>query len=283
MNKFETTFTAYNGVAIPPIAFGTWKIPPGRAAIAAVKEALKAGYTHIDTAPAYQNEESVGTAVIEAGADREKLFITSKLHNRDHGYETALAGFQKTLDLLRTDYLDMYLIHWPVPHPHKDDWQEVLPQCWRAMEEEYNKGRIKAIGVCNCLPHHLEVILKSCTVKPMVNQIEVHPGFMQKEAVRFCKDNGILLEGWGPLANGKVFQSAGLKAIAEGAGRTVAQVCERWLLQHDILPLPKSVTPERIRENLDVFDFELSDADMAAIDGLTDVGNSGMNPDNISW
>jgi diketogulonate reductase-like aldo/keto reductase len=283
MKDFEKTFTVLNGVPIPPVGFGTWKIQPGKAAIAAVKEAFKAGYTHIDTATAYQNEESVGTAIREAEVNRKKLFITSKLQNRDHGYETALKAFQKTLDLLRVDYLDMYLIHWPIPGPRKDDWKEVLPQCWRALEEEYEKGRIKVIGVCNSLPHHVELILKTCKIKPMVNQLELHPGFMQHEAVKFSKDNGILVEAWSPLSNGKVFSSAGLADIAKRTGHSIAQICGRWLLQHEILPLPKSTNPERMRENLDVFGFELSDEDMAAIDALTDVGNSGWNPDNIAW
>jgi diketogulonate reductase-like aldo/keto reductase len=283
MKDYQTVFTTHTGVVIPPIAFGTWKIPAGRIAIQSVKEALKAGYRHIDTAPAYGNEESVGTAIRELGFDRTKLFLTSKLHNRDHGYETALMGFQKTFDLMRVDYLDMCLIHWPIPNVHKADWQQVLPQCWRAMEDAYEKGIIKVIGVCNFLPHHFKPIFESCKIKPMVNQIELHPGFMQVEAVQFSRKNGIVIEGWSPFANGKVFESAVLEEVAERYQRTMGQICGRWLLQHEILPLPKSITPERIHQNLKIFDFEIAPADMGLIDKMTDVGNSGMNPDNISW
>ena len=281
MNKATDTFVLKNGVEIPCLGFGTWKIPDGEEVIKAVHTAIEMGYRHIDTARAYRNEAGVGEAIRTCGVPRDQIFVTSKLHNSKHGYELAKECFETALESMGLDYLDMYLIHWPVPKPHQDDWREVLPQNWRLMEEMYEAGKIRAIGVCNCLPHHLEVIMEHAKIMPMVDQIEFHPGYIQEETVEFCRKNGILVEAWSPLANGKVFESEVVKVIAEKYNRSISQLCLRWVLQKGNLPLCKSMTPERIKENMNIFDFEISNEDVAALDAAADVQDSGMYPDSI--
>lgn len=281
MKTAADTYVLSNGVKIPCLGFGTWKIPDGEDVVKTVHTAIEMGYRHVDTARAYRNEAGVGEAIRTCGIPREELFVASKLHNTMHGYELAKGGFETALATMGLDYLDMYLIHWPVPKPHQEDWREMLPQNWRMMEEMYEAGKIRAIGVCNCLPHHLEVIMEHARIMPMVNQIEFHPGYVQAETVEFCRKHNILVEAWSPLANGKVFESEIVKAIAEKYHRTVSQICLRWVLQKGNLPLCKSMTPERIRENMNVFDFEISPEDMAALDAAGDVQDSGMYPDSI--
>lgn len=281
MNCIQDTYTLSNGVKIPCLGYGTWKIPDGEETVTAVAKAIELGYRHVDTARAYRNEAGVGRAVRECGLPRDQIFVTSKLHNSMHGYELAVEGFETCLKTMGLDYLDMYLIHWPVPKPHQEDWRQTLPQNWRMMEEMYRAGKIRAIGVCNCLPHHLEVIMEQAEIKPMVNQIELHPGYAQQETVDFCRRNGILVEGWGPMANGKALESAVVKGMAEKYGRSISQICLRWVLQKGFLPLSKTTTPSRMEENQRIFDFELSAQDMAALDAAPDVEDSGMYPDSI--
>jgi diketogulonate reductase-like aldo/keto reductase len=282
MKKMSDFYTLKNGVQIPCIGYGTWQTPSGEVALASVKSALDAGYRHIDTAAIYRNEDSVGEAIKASGIDRKDIFVTSKVWNKCRGYDMVMSAFDKTMTKLGLDYLDLYLIHWPAVAKHYDNWNEVNLDTWRGLTALYKEGRIKAIGVSNFLPHHLEALMQT-EVAPMVDQIEFHPGFMQKETVELCQKNGIVVEAWSPLGTGKMLTNETLMAIAAKYGKSVAQICIRWCLQHGVLPLPKSVTPSRIAENADVFDFTISDEDMAAIDAMEYFGGSGFDPDNVDF
>ncbi len=278
----SSNYTLSNGYEIPCVGFGTWQTPDGETAVASVKKAIEAGYRHIDTAAVYGNEESVGKAIRESGVAREDLFITSKVWNTERGYESTLKAFDVTMEKLGLDYLDLYLIHWPASSSQFDNWVELNKETWRAMVELYQAGRIRAIGVSNFLVHHLEPLMDA-EVKPMVNQIEFHPGQMQEETVRFCKENGILIEAWSPLGTGRMLTNETLMAIAKEYDKSVAQLCVRWCLQNEVLPLPKSVTPSRIEENLDVFDFTIKDEDMETINAMEYFGGSGSHPDEVKF
>lgn len=281
--NLQDTYTLANDVQIPCIGFGTWQTPDGETAINSVKAALKAGYRHIDTAACYGNEASVGQAIKESGVPREEIFVTSKVWNTERGYEKTLAAFETTMAKLDLDYVDLYLIHWPAAANQFENWKEINAQTWRALEELYIKGKVKAIGVSNFLPHHLEALLEGVKVVPMVNQIEYHPGFMQAESVAFCKAHNILVEVWSPLGTGNVLNNETLIMMAQKYSKTVAQICIRWVLQHGLLPLPKSITESRIIENTEVFDFELKEEDMAIIDAIPFCGGAGINPDAINF
>ena len=283
MKNLSDTFTLSNGVKIPCVGFGTWRTPDGEVAVSSVKEALKVGYRHIDTAAAYKNEGSVGKAIKESEVPREEIFVTSKLANPDHGYETTLRAFDKTMEELDLEYLDLYLIHWPVPIGHREDWKEDILATWRAFEELYKEGRIKAIGVSNFKIHHLQHIIDNCEIKPMVNQIEFHPSCLREDIVNFCRENNILVEAWSPLASGEVFKVEELKPIAEKYNKNVAQLVIRWVLQKEVLPLPKSVHSDRIKSNGEIFDFEISYEDMHLIDKITSCKGSGSDPDFINF
>ena len=278
----SSNYTLSNGYEIPCVGFGTWQTPDGETAVASVKKAIEAGYRHIDTAAVYGNEESVGKAIRESGVAREDLFITSKVWNTERGYESTLKAFDVTMEKLGLDYLDLYLIHWPASSSQFDNWVELNKETWRAMVKLYQAGRIRAIGVSNFLVHHLEPLMDA-EVKPMVNQIEFHPGQMQEETVRFCKENGILIEAWSPLGTGRMLTNETLMAIAKEYDKSVAQLCVRWCLQNEVLPLPKSVTPSRIEENLDVFDFTIKDEDMETINAMEYFGGSGSHPDEVKF
>ncbi|MBS5926015.1 MAG: aldo/keto reductase [Clostridium sp.] len=283
MNNLKDTYTLSNGVNIPCVGFGTWQTPNGETAINSVLEAIKCGYRHIDTAACYGNEESVGKAIKLSGINREELFVTSKLWNTDQGYESTLKAFDKTIKDLGLDYLDLYLIHWPVVKGHKEDWEESICETWKAFEKLYSEGKIRAIGVSNFKPHHLKVIFKNCNIKPMVNQIELHPSHNQDETVKFCRNNNILVEAWGPLSTGRIFKVKEMQDIADKYNKSIAQITLRWHIQNEILPLPKSVTPSRIKENSMIFDFELLKEDMDLIQNLKGCEGSGVDPDNINF
>lgn len=283
MNNLKDTYTLSNGVNIPCVGFGTWQTPNGETAINSVLEAIKCGYRHIDTAACYGNEESVGKAIKLSRINREELFVTSKLWNTDQGYESTLKAFDKTIKDLGLDYLDLYLIHWPVVKEHKEDWKEAICETWKAFEKLYSDGKIRAIGVSNFKPHHLKVIFENCNIKPMVNQIELHPSHNQDETVKFCRNNNILVEAWGPLSTGRIFKVKEMQDIANKYNKSIAQITLRWHIQNEILPLPKSVTPSRIKENSMIFDFELLKEDMELIQNLKGCEGSGVNPDNINF
>lgn len=282
MKSLHDTFKLNNGYEIPCVGFGTWQTPDGETAVMAVSEAIKAGYRHIDTAACYENEVGVGQGIKASGIEREKLFVTSKVWNTERGYEKTMAAFEKTLSDLGLDYLDLYLIHWPASSSQFENWEEINLDTWRAMTELYQAGRIKAIGVSNFLPHHLDALMKT-EVPPMVNQIEYHPGFTQAETVEYCREHHIAVEAWSPLGTGRMLNNETLKSIAETYGKSAAQLCIRWCLQNGILPLPKSVTPSRIAENTEIFDFEIAAEDMAVIDTMDYCGGSGLHPDKVDF
>ncbi|WP_432763371.1 aldo/keto reductase [Enterococcus gallinarum] len=277
------SYTLSNNVSIPELGFGTWQTPNGDVAVSAVKKALEVGYRHIDTAQGYKNEDSVGQAIKESGIPREEIFLTTKLWNENHSYDLVLSSFEESLKKLQTDYIDLFLIHWPNPVKFRDNWQSANAETWRAMEELYQAGKIKAIGVSNFLPHHFEELKKKATIFPMVNQIFLAPGELQKEVVSYCQEHNVLLEAYSPLGTGKIFDVPEMQELSDKYGKTIAQIAIRWSLQHGFLPLPKSVTPSRIEENLAVFDFELSDEDMQRIDQLDGVVGKATNPDTTGF
>ena len=277
------SYTLSNNVSIPELGFGTWQTPNGDVAVSAVKKALEVGYRHIDTAQGYKNEDSVGQAIKESGIPREEIFLTTKLWNENHSYDLVLSSFEESLKKLQTDYIDLFLIHWPNPVKFRDNWQSANAETWRAMEELYQAGKIKAIGVSNFLPHHFEELKKTATIFPMVNQIFLAPGELQKEVVSYCQEHNVLLEAYSPLGTGKIFDVPEMQELSDKYGKTISQIAIRWSLQHGFLPLPKSVTPSRIEENLAVFDFELSDEDMQRIDQLDGVVGKATNPDTTGF
>lgn len=282
MNSLNDCYTLSNGVKIPCIGFGTWKAADGEVAASSVKAAIESGYRHIDTAAGYDNEASVGKGIKESGISREEIFVTSKVKNSERGYKTTLDAFDKTMTDLGLDYLDLYLIHWPASFSRFEDWEQINLDTWRAMTELHKAGKIRSIGVSNFMPHHLKALMET-EVAPMVNQIEFHPGQMQPETVDFCKKNNILVEAWSPLGSGRMLENPTLTEIAAKYGKSVAQLCVRWCLQNGTLPLPKSVTPSRIKENSEIFDFTLDDEDMRRINSMEYCGGSGHHPDKVNF
>ncbi len=283
MNSLTDTYVLNNGVKIPCIGFGTWQTPDGDVAHESVKAALEYGYRHIDTAAMYGNEPSVGRAVKESGIKREEIFLTSKLGNSQHGYEETKEAFLKTLDNLGTDYLDLYLIHWPNPIKSRDSWQSANAGSWKAMEEFYEQGKIRALGISNFLSHHIDALLTTARIKPAVNQIRLCPGLTQDELAAYCKKLDILLEAYSPLGTGKIFQVKEMQELAVKYGKSIAQIGIRWSLQMGYLPLPKSVTPSRIKENAEIFDFSLTEEDVTFIAGLTECCGGVNDPDRTNF
>lgn len=281
MNSLTDTYKLLNGVEIPIIGFGTWQnIDQAESATAM---AIKAGYRHIDTAAVYENEEPVAKAIHESGVPREELFITTKLYNTERGYDTTMAAFEKSMSRLKLDYLDLYLVHWPANPAVGENWAEVNRETWRAFEELYDAGRIRAIGLSNFSVPYLTELMKTVRIAPMVNQIEFHPGYMQWDTVQKSQDLGIVVEAWSPLGNGRVLSDPALVEMAARYEVSVAQLCIRWCLQHGTLPLPKSVSVERIAQNADVFGFEISADDMSVIDAMPETGFSGLHPDRVTF
>lgn len=276
------SYVLSNGVKIPCLGFGTWQSPPDEAA-SSVRHALLSGYRHIDTAAQYGNEPDVGRGIRESGVPREDIFLTTKLWNSERGYETTLSAFEASLKNLGVDYIDLYLIHWPAAPHQFSNWKELNSETWRAFEKLYQEGLIRAIGVSNFMPQHLTPLLETCKIIPMVNQIEIHPGMLQSETVRMSEELGMLIEAWSPLGTGRMLKNETLMQIAAKYGISTAQLCLRWVMQHGYLPLAKSVTPSRIEENMKIFDFELSDEDMAFIDAMPYFGGSGFDPDKVDF
>ena len=282
MNSLTDCYKLSNGTEIPCIGFGTWQAD-GETAVSSVLSALEAGYRHIDTAQMYDNEESVGLAVKKSGIAREEIFLTSKINNGEHGYDKTMVSFEESLRKLGTDYLDLCLIHWPNPAAFRDCWQEANAGTWKAFEELYAANRVKAVGISNFRQHHIEELMKTAKTAPMVNQIRLCPGDTQEELVEYCRSAGMLLEAYSPLGLGKIFEVPEMIAMAEKYNKSIAQICIRWSLQRGYLPLPKSVTPSRIKENGQVFDFELASEDVQIIAGLEGCVGYAMDPDTVKF
>ena len=267
-----------NGRTIPQFGFGVFQIPPADTA-EAVSRALAAGYRHIDTAEMYGNEAGVGAAIAESGLDRAEVFVTSKLNNGFHRPDDARRAFAGSLDALGFGYLDLFLIHWPLPTRYGGDYVST----WQALEEFYRDGRARSIGVSNFQPHHLRRLHNECEITPAVNQIEIHPYLTQDDVRAFCAEHQIAVEAWSPLAQGLVLDDPTIIEIAKRAGKTPAQVVLRWHVERGDIVFPKSVTPARIRENIDIFDFELSGEDVEAISALNKNHRTGPDPDKFDW
>lgn len=277
MNSTFDCYTLYNGVQVPCIAFGTWKMPDEVAA-ASVQCAIENGYRHIDTAGAYQNEVGVGEGIRKSGIARDEIFLVSKLPNADHGYEKTVAACEQSLQKLGVDYLDAYLIHWPVLVENQDHVEEDLCDTWRAFERLYQDGKLRALGTSNFLEEHIDLLKANFKDYPMINQVQLHPQNPQDEMVAFCKENRILPEAWSPLIQGQAFQRELLVETAAKYGVSVAQLCIRWIFQKGVVPVPKSTTPERIKNNADIFGFTISDEDMENIATLRKYGMIGDPP-----
>ncbi|RCX17032.1 diketogulonate reductase-like aldo/keto reductase [Fontibacillus phaseoli] len=277
--NLQETVKLNNGVNMPWFGLGVYKAQEGEEVIQAVKSAIRTGYRSIDTAAAYNNEEGVGQAVREAmeenGLTRDQLFITSKVWNSNQGYETTLQAFETSLSKLNLDYIDLFLVHWPVKGKYKDTY--------RALEKVYKEGKVRAIGVSNFQIHHLEDLLADAEVVPAVNQVELHPQLTQKELLKYATEKGIFLEAWSPLGQGNLLTNDILVSIGKKYGKSAAQVILRWDLQVGVITIPKSVNEGRIIENADIFDFELSTEDIAAIDGLNLNKRFGSDPDNFNF
>lgn len=266
-----------DGNRIPSIGFGTYKSNEEEG-IKSIVTALELGYRLIDTAEIYGNEEAVGKAIKASGVVRTDIFVTTKLWRDNLGYEQTILALKESLRKLDMEYVDLYLIHWPANAVNYKNWQETNAETWRAMEDLQADGKIKSIGVSNFWPEHLEALFKTAKVRPAVNQIEFHPGYWQPEVTQFCKKQGIAVESWSPLARGKVFNNEVLIRISKNHQKSVSQICLRWIVQHGVIIIPKSSSPERIAENRDILDFKLSKEEMHEINELPQLGFSGELP-----
>lgn len=280
MKAFYDTYQLSNGIQIPCMGFGTYNAKGGDN-LAIIKTAIEAGYRYFDTASLYETERVLGQVIRESGIPREEFFIVSKAWIDERGYDEVKAAFARTLDRLQMDYLDLYLIHWPRGAEGDTDWKEIDVQTWRAMEELQEAGRIRGLGLSNFLPHHIENILKNCRIKPVVDQLELHPGYTQEAAVRYCQEHDIRVQAWSPLDRGKsiLMDQPLLTEYAEKYGKSVPQICLRFLVQKGIIPLVKASAMERMKQNQDIFDFEISAEDMSMIDNMPQNTWLGEHPD----
>ncbi|MGX7108549.1 aldo/keto reductase [Facklamia miroungae] len=273
-----------NGIKIPKIGFGTWKLEEGDQAYQSVLKALEVGYRHIDTAQVYGNEVSVGKAIKDSKVPRDEIFLTTKIWNDKHSYSLAKESVEESLTKLQVDYLDLLLIHWPNPIDLRKDkaWMEANREVWQLMEELYQAGKVKAIGVSNFMINHLEALLPHVKIKPMVNQILLAPGTTQPDLVNFCRQHDILLEAYSPLGSGSLFEQDAGQEMAAKYQKSLAQVALRWSLDKGFLPLPKSKTPANITANLEIFDFTLEPEDIDQLDHLPGVKTQN-NPDEVDF
>lgn len=271
------TIQLNNGVTIPAIGYGTYKTAENDVSI--ILSAIECGYRLLDTASIYKTEQQTGAAIRQSGIPREEITVISKVWRNDLGYHKTKEAFAKSLKQTGLNYLDLYLIHWPANARNFDNWQKTNAETWRAMEELLEEGKIKSIGVSNFWPEHLEALLDSAKIKPAVNQIEFHPGYWQPETTQYCKEKGIVLQAWSPLARGRIFGNEILIEIANRHQKTVSQIVLRWIVQQGVIPIPKAASKERMNENFDIFDFALSDEEMELINNLPETGFSGERPD----
>lgn len=275
MNKI---YTLNNGIQMPAVGFGTYKAADGKSADI-IKKAIESGYRYFDTASFYGTETYLAEAIRQSGLPRKDFFIASKLWKTEMGYENARDAFRRTLENLETDYLDLYLIHWPLPEPGYENWKELDRETWRALEELYAEGKIRAIGLSNFLPHHIENILAGCTVRPAVDQIEYHPGYSQEAAVQYCREKGILVQAWSPIGRSRVLEDPLVCELAAKYRVSPAQICLKFAVQRGIIPLPKSSSPERMKQNMDLFSFEMDQEDIWRLATMPQSGWSGEHPD----
>lgn len=275
ITDLQGTVTLSNKVEMPYYGLGVYQSEEGEEVMNAVKWAIEAGYRHVDTAALYRNEKGVGQAIRESGIDRKEIFVTSKVWNSDQGYDQTLKAFETSLNKLGFDYLDLYLVHWPVKGKYKDTW--------KALEKMYQDGKVRAIGVSNFMQHQLEDLMQDAEIMPMVNQVEFHPRLVQQDLVDFCLQNNIRHEAWSPLMQGKVLDLPEIKTIAEKYGKSTAQVILRWDLQKGVITIPKSVHKERIISNAEIFDFSLSDEEMKTLDSLDKGERNGPDPNNFDF
>lgn len=275
ITNLQGSFTLHNGVEMPYFGLGVYLSQDGQEVVNAVKWAVETGYRHIDTAAIYNNEEGVGRGIAECELAREALFVVSKVWNSDQGYDTTLKAFDRSMKRLNLEYLDLYLVHWPVAGRYKDTWA--------ALERLYKENRVRSIGVSNFMQHHLEDLLDSASVVPMVNQMEFHPYLVQQDLLDYCKSKNIQYEAWSPLMQGKIFGLDSFVKLASKYNKTVAQIVLRWDLQKGVVTIPKSSKKDRIVANADIFDFELSQEDMAFLDGMDRGLRYGPDPDNFDF
>lgn len=280
MKSINDCYTLSNGVEIPCIGFGTYKAAEKDNADI-IRMAIDAGYRYFDTASFYGTESFVAKAIESSGIKREKFFLTSKVWKDEMGYEATKKALERTLWNLKTDYLDLYLIHWPLPTPDSKDWKELDIATWKAMEELYKEGKVRAIGLSNFLPHHIMNIQKNCEVEPMVNQIEFHPGYTQEAVLRFCRENDILVQAWSPLGRQRVLKDALVTELAEKYQVSSARLCLRFALQKGVIPLPKASAMERMKENQDIFSLNIEETDMYRLETMPQTGWSGEHPDRV--
>ena len=271
------TIQLNNGVTIPAIGYGTYKTAENDVSI--ILSAIECGYRLLDTASIYKTEQQTGAAIRQSAIPREEITVISKVWRNDLGYHKTKEAFAKSLKQTGLNYLDLYLIHWPANARNFNNWQKTNAETWRAMEELLEEGKIKSIGVSNFWPEHLEALLDSAKIKPAVNQIEFHPGYWQPETTQYCKEKGIVLQAWSPLARGRIFGNEILIEIANRHQKTVSQIALRWIVQQGVIPIPKAASKERMNENFDIFDFALSDEEMELINNLPETGFSGERPD----
>ncbi|MDO4285755.1 MAG: aldo/keto reductase [Eubacteriales bacterium] len=277
--SMQKTYTLANGVAIPVLGFGTYKTMDEKRDGAVLREAIRAGYRYFDTASFYGTEEALGEAIAESGIPREEFFIATKAWKSEMGYEQVKEAFAASLERLRLDYLDLYLIHWPLPVPDYEDWKELDAQTWAAMEELYQNGKVRAIGVSNFLPHHMKNLMERGRIAPMVDQLEFHPGYSQEAAVRYCEEHGIRVQAWSPLGRGRLSGEPLVKEMAQRYGVSIAQLCLRYAFQRGVIPIPKASSPERMAENQRIFDFAITGEDMDRLATMPQAGWSGEHPD----
>lgn len=281
--KATDTYTLKNGVQIPCIGFGTYDTND-EDACRVVLDAIEVGYRLIDTAAIYANEAGIGKALASCGVDREELFITSKVWNTHRGYDKTMESFEASLERLGLDYIDLFLIHWPANEKMYGDKAETInADTWRALEDLYEANKVRAIGLSNFKPHHIEALMKHAQIAPMVNQIEFYPGRMQAETLEYCLEHDIVVEAWSPLGRGKTLTNESIAAIGSRYGKSNAQVCLRWLIQLGMLPLPKSGNLERMAQNLEVFDFELTPGEMAIMAEQENPTGRFWDPDEIEF
>lgn len=273
----QDTVTLRSGIPVPCVGFGTWKMPPA-VAEEAVVHALQTGYRHIDTATAYCNEAGVGAGIKKSGCRREDVFLVTKLPNADHGYDKAKAAMDVALHDLGVEYVDAYLVHWPVIEEHKHRYEEDICETWQAVLDLKKEGKLRVAGVSNFMTEHLELLKKNGMELPEINQTQFHPQCTEKELRKYCEQERILVEAWSPLIQGQAFEREVLIRMAEKYQKSVAQICVRFCLQNHVLPVPKSTNPERMRSNADVFDFVISEEDMREIATLEALGRIGNDP-----